>query len=132
MNFLIFISATLTWTLLLVAAILNAGLRINVLAVRLSALRAHQVSSIIFMCIVFVTSIVFAYLMSGSVTAIDLWLVGGMWLVFTVTFEFLFGHYVMKHSWQRLFEDYNLLKGRLWSLVLLVILIGPVCGGVLV
>ena len=40
-------------------------------------------------------------------------------------FEFLFGHYVGKHSWSRLFHDYNILEGRLWSLVLMAIALAP-------
>jgi uncharacterized membrane protein YhaH (DUF805 family) len=45
-------------------------------------------------------------------------LVGGIWVVMTIPFEFMFGHYVMEHSWSRLFYDYNLLQGRVWVLVL--------------
>jgi hypothetical protein len=44
--------------------------------------------------------------------------VGLIWLVMTVAFEFVFGHYVAGHSWERLLYDYDLPAGRLWSLVL--------------
>ncbi|MGQ9625254.1 MAG: hypothetical protein ACUVT9_07815 [Candidatus Bathycorpusculaceae bacterium] len=40
-------------------------------------------------------------------------------------FEFIAGHYVFGNSWEKLLADYNLLEGRLWSLVLLTILIAP-------
>jgi hypothetical protein len=43
----------------------------------------------------------------------------------TIAFEFLFGHYVMGHSWDSLWADYNVLQGRLWPLVLIVTLFGP-------
>jgi hypothetical protein len=46
-------------------------------------------------------------------------LVGLFWLVVTVAFEFVFGHFVMGHSWERLLHDYNVVEGRLWVLVLL-------------
>jgi len=39
------------------------------------------------------------------------------WLVLTLAFEFLFGHYVGGHSWRSLLDDYDLLSGRLWVLV---------------
>jgi hypothetical protein len=45
--------------------------------------------------------------------------------VLTVTFEFLFGHYVMGHSWGYLIGDYNILKGRTWPLVLVVSALMP-------
>lgn len=51
--------------------------------------------------------------------------IGVVWLVITAAFEFLFGHYVMGHPWQRLFGDYSLFEGRLWVLVLVWIAIAP-------
>jgi len=53
------------------------------------------------------------------------WLVGGIWLSLTVAFEFLFGHYLMKHSWSHLLHDYNIFEGRVWLLVLIAILVLP-------
>ena len=52
-------------------------------------------------------------------------IIGFNWLILTVIFEFLFGHYVMGHTWERLLQDYNIFKGRLWSLVLMWNLIMP-------
>ena len=43
----------------------------------------------------------------------------------TVSFEFGFGRLVMKHSWERLLHDYNILEGRVWILVLLWTLLAP-------
>jgi len=46
-----------------------------------------------------------------------------------VAFEFLFGHYVMGHPWSRLVQDFNLLAGRVWALVLLTTLFAPIVPG---
>ena len=51
--------------------------------------------------------------------------VGLLWTGATVAFEFLFGHYVNRDSWSRLFSAYNLAKGQLWPLDLLGIAILP-------
>ena len=51
--------------------------------------------------------------------------IGLMWLVMTVIFEFIFGHYVMGNSWEKLLHDYNLLEGRLWVVVLIWTTISP-------
>ena len=51
--------------------------------------------------------------------------VGIIWLCLTVAFEFFFGHYVANHPWSRLIQDYNLLSGRLWALVLLAVTAAP-------
>lgn len=45
--------------------------------------------------------------------------VGTTWLLMTVLFEFLFGHYIMGESWVESLEAYNVLKGNLWALVLI-------------
>jgi hypothetical protein len=51
--------------------------------------------------------------------------VGLIWLVLTIAFEFIFGHFVVGHPWSKLFADYNLFDGRLWILVLLWVVITP-------
>ena len=51
--------------------------------------------------------------------------IGGLWLIMTVLFEFIFGHYVMGHAWETLLRDYNLFKGRVWLLVLVWTAVAP-------
>ena len=51
--------------------------------------------------------------------------VGLAWLIFTILFEFIAGHYVFGNPWEKLIRDYNLFEGRIWSLVLLPILAAP-------
>jgi hypothetical protein len=40
-------------------------------------------------------------------------------------FELLAGHYVFGNSWEKLLADYNLFRGRIWALVLIIILFAP-------
>ncbi len=111
------------WLLLAVLANINGLVRNFGYGQFVSELTAHQISAVIFIFILLGVS----YLFFGKkdYTVKELWLAGSMWLVMTVIFEFLFGHFVIGHSWQKLFFDYNLLAGRLWSLVLLVTLLAP-------
>lgn len=51
--------------------------------------------------------------------------VGAIWLVLTIAFEFSFGRFVDGKGWDELFADYNLVRGRLWPLVLLWLAISP-------
>ena len=53
-------------------------------------------------------------------------LIGSVWLALTLAFEFLAGHYLFGSSWERLLADYNLLRGRVWVLVLAATLFAPV------
>ena len=51
---------------------------------------------------------------------------GVAWVVATLGFELLAGHYAFGNPWSKIFADYNLLRGRIWLLIPLTILIAPV------
>jgi hypothetical protein len=53
------------------------------------------------------------------------WLIGVIWVALTLAFEFLAGHFVLHNSWSRLLEDYDVLRGRIWILVLVTTLVSP-------
>lgn len=114
----------LAWIGLVILAILNGVARASVYGRYMGEQAAHQVST--FTGIGLFTA--YMWVMTGIVSiqsSRQAWIIGIMWLAMTVAFEFLFGHYVAGHSWKRLWEDYNLLKGRLWVLVLIWTAIGP-------
>jgi hypothetical protein len=52
-------------------------------------------------------------------------LVGVLWLVLTLAFEFGAGHYLFHKAWAELLADYDLRQGRIWVLVLLVTVGAP-------
>ena len=52
-------------------------------------------------------------------------LIGVMWLLLTVLFEFAFGSLVMGNTLQMLIADYNIFNGRIWPLFLLWVLLCP-------
>ncbi len=52
-------------------------------------------------------------------------LVGLLWLLLTIAFEFIFGHYIANQPWSKLVHDYNILAGRLWSVVLIAVACMP-------
>jgi hypothetical protein len=58
-------------------------------------------------------------------TRSDAMKIGGLWLVLTLAFEFLVGHYVFRQPWVALLEDYDVTRGRIWVLVLVVVLLAP-------
>jgi hypothetical protein len=114
----------LAWLAMPVIGIFNGVIRELTYGKYLGELLAHQISTL--------TGIVlfgiYVYFLSKNwmvETAGQAVVIGLVWLCLTVAFEFLFGHYVMKHSWQKLLRDYNIQKGRLWLLVLVWITIAP-------
>jgi hypothetical protein len=103
---------TASWFGLAILAILNGALREKVYGRFLGELSAHQLSSFIgiglFTSYIWVLTGVCRIESSGQALVI-----GAVWLVMTILFEFGFGHYIMGHPWSRLWHDYNLFKGRL-------------------
>jgi hypothetical protein len=108
-----------------VAGILNGVFRESFITPKVGEHAGHVISTIILICVILVVTYLFINNLTINYTMTDLLLIGAFWLILTVLFEFGFGHYVVGHSWSRLFADYNILKGRVWSLVLLATFIAP-------
>jgi hypothetical protein len=114
----------LAWLVMPIIGIINGTVREFTYGRHIKELAAHQIST--------VTGIIlfglYAWLLSlrwKIPTMGQTMIVGLIWLGLTIAFEFLFGHYVMKHPWSRLFHDYNLAEGRIWILVLIWITFAP-------
>ncbi len=112
------------WIPMTFIGILNGMLRQYGYSRFVGDLTAHQISTL--------TGIIFIGLYIWWLTGVwkiesfsQALAVGLMWLGLTVVFEFVFGHYVVGHPWEKLFYDYNLLKGRVWLLVLIWITVAP-------
>ena len=106
------------WLGLVLLAIINGTLREKGYARLMSELAAHQLSTatalLIFSAYLFMLTRIWPIETLAQGIAI-----GAIWLLLTVLFEFGFGHYVMGNSWERLFQDYNLRRGRIWLLLLI-------------
>ena len=115
---------TVSWLGMVIIAIINGVIRDALYGKRFSELTAHQISTftLIVLSGLYLWLLGLAWKIPSPTQAIT---IGLIWLALTMAFEFLFGHYVMKHPWTRLLHDYNILKGRIWILVLLWITIAP-------
>jgi hypothetical protein len=51
--------------------------------------------------------------------------IGVLWLALTLGFEFLVGHFVFRRPWATLLADYDLRRGRIWLVVLVVTFVAP-------
>ncbi|MEJ2053587.1 MAG: hypothetical protein P8X42_06670 [Calditrichaceae bacterium] len=112
------------WLPGIIIAICNAILRESLYLRFTDELGAHQLSVVSFILLFSIyVWLIYPFLkVESRVTAL---LIGGVWLILTILFEFLFGYYVMDHSWIVLFHDYNILEGRMWIIVLFWIFIVP-------
>jgi hypothetical protein len=113
-----------SWIGMVVLAILNGAIREKIYGPFMQELSAHQLSTFIALVIfgLYIWALTGIYPIESSIQA---FLIGAMWVIMTILFEFIFGHFVMRHPWSKLFHDYNLLKGRVWLLVLIWTAIAP-------
>lgn len=119
----LYIKYALAWIPMLVIAILNGVLRDLGYKRYLGALAAHQLSTL--------TLILFFSLYTRNIvghlppaSARQALLLGGLWAGLTLSFEFGFG-LARGNSVHTLLADYNLLEGRLWSLIPAFVAVAP-------
>lgn len=112
------------WLGLAVLGVLNGSLRVLTYGRLMPELAAHQVSTVTGILLVGF-AVMLLHRKWPIRSAREAIAIGLMWLCMTVIFEFGFGHYLMGHTWARLLADYNLLRGRVWSLFLVWLALAP-------
>ncbi|MDG6219238.1 MAG: hypothetical protein QCI00_07335 [Candidatus Thermoplasmatota archaeon] len=114
-----------TWFLFIVLAIVNAGLRERVFTEFFDELRSHQLSTFTLMVFIFVVTYLVLRYSGIDLTDTQAFIMGTIWLILAISFEFLAGHYIFGNSWELLIGDYNILKGRIWILILITTFLAP-------
>jgi hypothetical protein len=115
----------LIWLVLLVVAIVNGGFREAVLLPRLGNGMAHVISTLMLSAGILAVAWIATPWMAPRTLA-DAWTIGVTWLVLTLAFEFIAGHFAFGKTWHELLADYDILAGRIWLVVLIVTLLSPV------
>ncbi|PAU83278.1 hypothetical protein CK500_10830 [Halorubrum salipaludis] len=116
------------WALMAVVAVLNGGFREVVLIPRVGEYPGHVLSTA--MLVLAILGISFGYFQWTAVeyTQVELLLVGVLWTVFTVGFEFLVG-YVENTPVSVTLGQYNVFAGQVWIAVPLTLLVSPLLFG---
>ena len=118
--------AFVVWLLLLLLAVMNGAFREAFLNRAFGVQAAHVAGTVLLAVLV----VILALLSRGWIGARnerDAFLVGVLWTVLVLAFEFLAGHFLFGRSWQYLLADYDLLAGRVWVAVPIVPLFAPLC-----
>src|SRR3972149_7564380 len=105
----------IAWVPMLFIAIANGALRQFTFGRVMSDLHAHQLSTVIGSILIglFIYAIIRIWPPTSSKQAV---VIGSVWLLLTVIFEFAFGRWGMHRTWDQLLNDYNLAAGRVWVL----------------
>jgi len=84
------------WLILAVSAIVVAIFRVGVLLPPFGEQTAHQVGTLLYLIVQFI--IIYLFIRKLRMKDVKTLLgIGFFWVVITVIFEFVFGHYVMDH-----------------------------------
>lgn len=114
-----------TWFVFMILAIVNAAIREGIWASFLDELRAHQLSTVTFMVFILLGTFVVLRYSTIELSDQQALMMGLIWFVLTLCFEFLAGHYLFGNSWDKLIADYNILNGRIWVFILITTFFAP-------
>jgi hypothetical protein len=112
------------WFVILITAILNGLFREKVLLPAIGETLALPISGILLAALVFLVTLLLVTFIGSSESKTYIG-VGALWVMLTLSFEFLFGHFVMGKSWQEIFQAFDIMQGDLFILVLFASFISP-------
>ena len=87
---MLFLYAFGVWLGLAVAAVLNGMLRNSFITPKVGEYAGHVISTIILVCVIFMATYLFLHNLEITCNNLNLLLVGALWVVLTVSFEFVF------------------------------------------
>jgi hypothetical protein len=118
------IRALAVWLILLALAFANGAIREIWILPKSGELAAHALSSVT-LCLAILLLSWGTIGWIGPQSSRHAWTIGGLWVVLTLAFEFLAGHFVFGNPWSRLLADYNIVRGRIWVLVIVTTALAP-------
>jgi ABC-type transport system involved in multi-copper enzyme maturation permease subunit len=120
----ILLKGTGIWFVIVIAAILNGTFREKVLVPVIGAEMALPLSGILLAVLVFLVAFMLVSSIGSSETKVYI-LLGLLWVILTLSFEFLFGHFIAGRSWHEIMQVFNVKKGDLFIVVLAITGVSP-------
>jgi hypothetical protein len=114
------------WLFVMLIANLNGAFREFVLKRFLRERGRSFISTIMLLAFFWIIAYFFIKWQAANYDFLLFAVVGVIWLVLTLAFEFGFGHYLAHHPWSELLAEYDVTRGRIWILVPLSTLIAPI------
>ncbi len=120
---MIALRALLIWFVIIAAETIHGTIRTVVLVPWIGDLRARQLCVFTGSIIIFTLAAVFSRWLRA--TAYQQIAVGILWAILTVLFEIVLGRLILKVSWDRIVQDYDLTRGGLMGFGLLFMALTP-------
>ena len=124
MSVYLFLKAIMIWFIIAVFAVLNGIMRENIFVPYFGEAAALPISGITLSIIIF-TITYLSFRLFDKCSSIGYLYIGMQLVVMTLAFELTFGHFVMGKTWQELFGVFNVIKGDLFIVALLVTFLSP-------
>ncbi|MBF6056752.1 MULTISPECIES: hypothetical protein [Thiomicrorhabdus] len=124
MSSVLFLKTSFIWLVIAALAIANGAFREKVLIAYLGEKAALPLSGLSLSLIVFLT----AYLLFSLIGIYKrkvYFIIGFQWVIMTLIFEFLFAHFVVGKTWIDILQTFNVFKGDLFVVVLVVSFFSP-------
>lgn len=121
---IIFIKSTGIWLLLVAGAVGNGLLREKVLAPLVEDQFALPLSGVMLSVLIFVVAYLTIPFIEKSEDRIYVF-IGLLWVVLTLSFEFIFGHYGAGKSWREIVAVFDVTNGNLFILALITSAASP-------
>jgi hypothetical protein len=119
-----FARAFAVWLLIIFAESIHGTLRQMFLAPVLGDFPARRVAFFTGMLLIFLIAYFFVRWIDAP-NKKALFIVGLMWAILTLAFEFGLGYFVLNYSTERMLEDYDLSRGGLMAFGILFLVFAP-------
>jgi hypothetical protein len=116
------------WVLMAVIAVVSGVFRETVVIPRTGEYAGHVLSTVLLVAAILVISALYFATTTTEYTQVELLLVGVLWTVLTVGFEFLVG-YAEGTPVSVTLGQYDVFAGQVWILVPLTLLVSPLLFG---
>ena len=120
--------ALMVWVGILILAVLNGGARLAWLIPYFGETAGRALSTIALCALVMRGSMAHDWLDAATRNTGEALGMGLLWVVLTLAFEFLAGHYLFTSPGPCCWQDYDLSRGRISGVALVVVLFAPLWG----
>lgn len=118
------------WLIIIAVETAHGVLRALLLVPIVGDFSARQLSVFTGSLLIFIVTLLLIKWIDAK-SALQLIMVGALWVILTILFEVMLGRLVLDLSWDRITEDYDITRGGLLGFGLMFMLVSPLLSKVL-